>query len=633
MTSTSLTIPALVADAARRFPEAPALRDSAGDIVTHAQLHERVVRSARFLTHLQLDRDKPIGLLADHRIESVVALLAILSSGHFYVPFDPRWPHNRVEALVERLGMECLFADATTHHRSAALTGTTGLRNIIRLDVDTPVPDSSNPSDLAGTSGRASLWTAWHVEQTSSRTPLPVVVPGDLAYTIFTSGSTGAPKGVAVSHAPVVRLAEWMNRTFEIGPGDTLAFVTALTFDLSVYDMFGGLAAGACLRLFSDAELAEPETITEVLTSEAITVWNSAPAVMQLILPLLEGAGGERGHLRHVFLSGDWIPVPMPDRVRAEFPGTSVVSLGGATENTIWSNQYVIGEVDPDWPSIPYGGAIPGHATCSVLDEGLRRTPPGVAGDLYVGGGCLAVGYLGDARRTAERFIPDFDSDRPGARLYATGDRAMLTEDGNIRFLGRLDDQVKVRGYRIELGDVQAHLAACSQVRDCLVIAPGHGVDRRLVGFYVPVGESASQQAVRDWLLAALPSYMVPDDLIPVAELPLNVNGKVDRAALQQQYVAIGDGAVRAGITGAWTRVLGTPPRTVDDDFFEAGGDAFAATRLAVLVGEAIGVEVPLPLVFEATSVRALAAALTRRIATAADQPDPNTGELVDVAG
>lgn len=593
------------------------------------------MRTARFLTNLQLDRTKPIGLLADHRIESIVALLAILSSGHFYVPFDPRWPHNRVAALVERLGMECLFADATTHDQATALANTVGPRNVIRLDIDTAVPDPSDPSDVsapAGASVPASLWTARHVEQTSNA-PLPEVVPGDLAYTIFTSGSTGTPKGVAISHAPVVRLAEWMNRTFEIGPGDTLAFVTALTFDLSVYDMFGGLAAGACLRLFSDAELAEPETVAEALTSEAITVWNSAPAVMQLILPLLEGADGERGRLRHVFLSGDWIPVPMPDRIRAEFPRTSVVSLGGATENTIWSNQYVIGEVDPDWPSIPYGGAIPGHATCSVLDEGLRPTPPGVAGDLYIGGDCLAVGYLGDARRTAERFIPDFDSDRPGARLYATGDRAMLTADGTIRFLGRLDDQVKVRGYRIELGDVQAHLAACPQVRDCLVIAPGHGVDRKLVGFYIPAGQTGSQQAVRDWLLAALPSYMVPDDLIPVAELPLNVNGKVDRAALQQQYLAIGDAAVRAGITAAWTRVLGTPPRTVDDDFFESGADAFAATRLAALAGEENGIQVPLPLVFEAPTVRALAAALTRRPETAADQADRNTGELTSVTG
>jgi amino acid adenylation domain-containing protein len=819
------TITALVAAAARRHPGAPAVRDSGGRVLSHADLDDRAARTANFLASLGLDRTRPVGLLADHRTESVVALLGVLRAGHFYVPLDPRWPQARLEAIARRLGLQCLFTDETSDHRAADLAWRVPtLHHLIRLDTETEawpttidqaavtalwdevaaspdragaagfgtfgdtgspelaaayyrhvhdlvgrflrpggrvlevgcgtgevaalvasgtgeyvgvdpsvtalarftgqdgaargvagfahcLPDVGEDFDLvilssvvqffpsldylvtalreaarrlanggtilitdvidpgqeehgglrltpdlvravattlpevatctvltrdaaAGLPGRGRFdvvltrsaypggqpgsgprhWTWWHVAR-SAPADAPEITGGDLAYTIFTSGSTGTPKGVAVAHAEVVRLIGWMNSMFGVGPGDTVLFVSAFSFDLSVYDMFGTLAAGACVRIMPDQELCEPEPVIEVLTREPVTIWNSAPAALQRLLLVLAGTTGKAGtrpRLRLALLSGDWIPVPMPDQIRAQFPGTQVVSLGGATECTVWSNYYLVGSVDPGWPSIPYGQAMP-HARYAVLDAGLHPCPPGVAGDLYIGGDCLAIGYFGDPARTAERFIADPAATVPGGRMYATGDRALWLDDGNLRFLGRLDDQVKVRGYRIELGEIQAQLMACPHVRDCAVIATGAALDRTIVGFYVPGPALGANREVTAWLGEMLPPYMVPGDLIPVARLPVSVNGKVDREALARQHREIRDRAIRGEVARAWARAAGREPHTIDEDLFEAGAGAFEAAQLVALIGEKTGIQLEMADVITAPDVRSLA----RRVSVA----------------
>ena len=823
----SRTITALVAGAARRFPDAPALRDSSGRTVRYAELHDRATETARFLTSLRLDRAKPVGMLVDHRIESIVAMLGILNAGHFYLPLDPRWPQARVEALAERLELECLFADETSYRRTIDMPWRVPtLHHLIRLDLETTdwpaefepttvtalweevaaspdraeaagfgtfessssawdmaaayyrhvdelasrflrpetrvleigcgtgevaaliaprvaeyvgvdpsatalgrladrcatargvagfahsLPDVGEHFDLAifssvvqffpsvdyfitalieaashltadgtimiadlvdpgteehgglrlppeffshvvapmngvgsctvvprgateGLPGRGRFdvvlslsrsdipapgertrrWTSWHAGQSAAHSA-PAITDDELAYTIFTSGSTGTPKGVAVAHAEVVRLIEWMNGMFDVGPGDTTLFVSAFSFDLSVYDVFGTLAAGACVRILSDTELSEPESVIKVLTDEPVTIWDSAPAAMQQVLLLLPEEGGSVGSLRLVLLSGDWIPVPMPDRIRALFPGARVAALGGATECTVWSNYYLVQDVDPDWPSIPYGRAMP-YAHYAVLDSDLRPCPVGVPGDLFIGGGCLAIGYIGDPARTADRFVPDPMSAAPGRRMYATGDRACWLEDGNLRFLGRLDDQVKVRGYRIELGEIQASLIACPGVQDCAVIAAGQAMDRKVVGFYVPGHAPAASHDVAAWLGRVLPPYMVPSDLIPVARLPVSGNGKTDRAALGRQYTEVSDSSIRSGLARAWARTIGTQPHTIDEDFFDAGADSIAAARLVVLIGEETGELLDIADVFAGPSIRALA----RKVGSARANP------------
>lgn len=388
------------------------------------------------------------------------------------------------------------------------------------------------PSGDRAARRREPLWTGYHVGLRSTDPLASGPRAEDACYTIFTSGSTGVPKGVVVTHRSVVNLIDWINRTYEVGSADQILFVTSFCFDLSVYDIFGVLAAGATVRLASTAEVAEPESLVDLLEQEDITIWDSAPATLAMVMPFVqprEPTG--RDTLRLVLLSGDWIPVPLPDQIRAAFPGAEVVALGGATECTIWSNHYRVGDVDPAWPSIPYGKPIQ-NARYYVLDDGLRPCAIGEKGDLYIAGECVALGYAKPPSLTVAKFLPDPWAHRPGERMYHTGDRARWLPGGDMEFLGRLDDQVKVRGYRIELGEVQSALLQCPGIRAATVVAPSGPGGRTLAAFYVPAAGPLPKAEVAGALQAILPSYMVPARIIALDELPLTDTGKVDRAAL-----------------------------------------------------------------------------------------------------
>ncbi|HSK76594.1 MAG TPA: amino acid adenylation domain-containing protein, partial [Thermoanaerobaculia bacterium] len=274
------------------------------------------------------------------------------------------------------------------------------------------------------------LWTGWHADRCPAARLPRVCGPGDVAYVIHTSGSTGEPKGIVVQHRPAANLVDWINRTFEVGPEDRGLFVTSLCFDLSVYDIFGVLGAGGTVHVATKDELGDPGYLVHLLRSGGITLWDSAPAALVQLAPLFPGEPDAASKLRRVLLSGDWIPVTLPDRVRRSFPGARVLALGGATEATVWSNWFPVGEVDPDWPSIPYGRPI-SNARYHVLDAGFTPCPVGIPGDLYIGGDCLCAGYR-RPELTAKAFLPDPFSGTPGARLYRTGDRARYRADGNL---------------------------------------------------------------------------------------------------------------------------------------------------------------------------------------------------------
>jgi len=377
------------------------------------------------------------------------------------------------------------------------------------------------------------IWTGWHVARQPA-TDLPVQArPDDVAYVIFTSGSTGQPKGVAVAHRALVNLVQWVNERFCVRPADRMLLVSSFCFDLSIYDVFGILSAGASIRVVSDEDLSEPARVADILWHEPITFWDSAPAALAWVLPFaaVTGArsGAEHHCLRLVFLSGDWIPLSMPDEIRTSFRQAQVIALGGATEATIWSNFNVVGTVDPSWPSIPYGRPIQ-NARYYVLDERRDPAPIDVPGDLYIAGQCLALGYHGDPGQTAERFVAD--PSVPGERMYATGDRARWRPDGNLQFLGRLDHQVKIRGFRVELGEIESALAAIESVRASVVVVVDTAGANSLVGFYTARQPGPSPEHVRMALAERLPDYMVPGRLTRLDEFPVTPNGKVDRSAL-----------------------------------------------------------------------------------------------------
>jgi amino acid adenylation domain-containing protein len=470
------TLPELVEAQARVRPDATAV--IAGDQrLTYQELLARARQLARRLGHLAVPPNTLVGVVLDKGWEQVAAVLGIGLSGAAYLPIDPQWPAARRSQLLE-------IGDAWV------VVTTARLRDELAWPVGTEVVTLTDPEVL--TAGTGPLGVSYS--------------PEDLAYVIFTSGSTGEPKGVAIDHRGAANTVQDINQRFEVGPGDRVLALSALSFDLSVYDIFGILAAGGAVVMPSPGTAQDPAHWTSLAERHAVTVWNSVPALMQAWLDGMRHADGPPGvKLRLVLLSGDWIPVGLADAVRNRQPDARVISLGGATESSIWSIFYPIGEVPRTWVRIPYGKPL-ANQTLHVFDERLEPCPVWTAGEIFIGGVGVARGYWADPRRTAERFIihpVTFE------RLYCTGDIGRYLPGGDIEFLGRRDSQVKINGYRIELGEITAALERQPGVGEAVVdVATNPRTGRRhlvahVVPTAVPGGRPGHDDLVeRGWLSA-----------------------------------------------------------------------------------------------------------------------------------
>ncbi|MET8324034.1 amino acid adenylation domain-containing protein, partial [Micromonospora sp. NPDC005189] len=469
----------------RRTPEAPALLFGDGEW-TYDEINQQANRIAHHLVSLGIGPGSFVAVLMERSAEMIPALLGVLKAGGTYVPIESNAPVRRWHWIIDSLGITCVL----TQHALVPAFGTADplprLAHLICLD------EAADPLDTAP--------YRLHTLADVGRRPvedLPVRgTSQDLAYVIFTSGSTGTPKGVMVEHQPVINLIEWVNTTHRVTADDRILFITSLSFDLSVYDIFGILAAGGSIRLASRADIQEPTRLLEILSTERITFWDSAPAALMQLVPFLPADGVVSDALRLIFMSGDWIPVNSPDLLRAAFPQVQVIGLGGATEATVWSNFFPIGRVDPQWTSIPYGRPIQ-NARYYILDGGLQPCPIDVPGDLYIGGPCLSLGYAGDPQLTAGKYIAS-PFDEPGARIYQTGDRARWRSDGTMEFLGRVDSQVKIRGYRIELGEIDTVLSRHPAVRTAATLVRDDQPGGASLASYVVLDQVAAQAAVQD---------------------------------------------------------------------------------------------------------------------------------------
>lgn len=419
---------------ALRTPDRLAVADPHGSL-TYGQLLGRAISLAE-----ELRGEGPIvAVLIEKGRDQFAAVLGVLLAGLAYLPLETDQPAARRERILRDAGVRC----AVTNSGAELPVG------VRRVDLGRLVPAPLPATQLPR---RAAI--------------------GDLAYVIYTSGSTGAPKGVMISHLSAVNTIEDINRRFDVVEHDRVLGLAALGFDLSVYDMFGPPARGAALILPSHSRRTDPSHWTELIHRYRVTLWNSVPTHLQMLQEYLSAIGEQVSTLRLALLSGDWIPVRLPDQVRAKVPGLRIISLGGATEAAIWSISHHIDEVPPQWRSIPYGKPLTNQAF-HVLDTNLRHFPDWVAGDLYIGGVGLALGYLGDPQKTAERFIchPEL------GRLYRTGDLGRYLPDGSIEFLGREDRQVKLRGHRIELAEIEAAAGTCDGVAAAVALAdPGRGL-------------------------------------------------------------------------------------------------------------------------------------------------------------
>jgi amino acid adenylation domain-containing protein len=590
------TLSGIVEEQAQRSPDAVAVVAADGQY-TYAQLMAEAHRLGRRIVALGAATGTFVGIVMDKGREQIAAVLGVACSGAAYLPLDPGWPEARRESLLERCRVTVVV---TTPALRDAFTWPSGVTVVTLADEEVR---SAGPGRLETAPG-----------------------PEDLAYVIFTSGSTGQPKGVVIDHRGAANTVQDINSRFAVGPSDRVLALSALSFDLSVYDVFGTLAAGGVVVVPSPRLVHDPAHWSELVARHGVTVWNSVPALLQTWVDDRGQRGAPDGSgLRLAMLSGDWIPVTLPDAIRAWYPDVEVISLGGATEASIWSVAYPIGKVPPEWVRIPYGKPL-ARQTLHIYDARLEPCPVWTVGEIYIGGVGVAKEYWGDPQRTAERFITHPGS---GERLYRTGDLGRYLPGGDIEFLGRNDFQVKINGYRIELGEIEAALLRRPGVREAVA-----GVDtnaqtgrRHLVAYVVPdrdapAGAACEPAALRAALEQALPEYMVPHHYLLLDRLPKSSNGKVDRSALpapwdetagERERLAPRDDLERA-LHGVWSRTLGRDDFGIEENFFELGGDSVNAVLILGALRDELGVtaagEDLLRWIFENPTVADLAGAL-----------------------
>ncbi|WP_053926511.1 hybrid non-ribosomal peptide synthetase/type I polyketide synthase [Streptomyces chattanoogensis] len=560
--------------------------------LTYAELDKRAGALARRIAAgTGRDPEELIAVMLPKGIAQVVAVLAVLKAGKAYVPIAADLPAERARRTLELSGATLTVADQEVRALHPWLSTCSV--------VDVAEAEAEAEADPDGPAPGAPLAAA--------------AEPDNIAYVIFTSGSTGQPKGVVIEHRAALGTLQDVEERFGIGPADRVLGLSALNFDLSVFDIFGTLAAGGTLVLPRPDQLRDPQAWSELVRRHDVTVWNSVPALLQMMADHLEGREETVPSLRTIMLSGDWIPTDLPDRARRCAPGAQVHSLGGATEAAIWSITYPVGTVAPSWPSIPYGKPL-GNQAFHVLDERLRHRPTRVPGELYIAGDGLARGYLGDPGKTAASFV-----DTAYGRLYRTGDLGRYLPDGTIEFLGRQDGQVKIQGYRIELGEIESVLSRMPGVRGAVAAAIGAAMESKtLVAGVVLDTAETPLDSVTEALRGQLPAYMVPSRLVELDAVPITANGKVDRRALEDQCHRYPrqlptepprDDTERC-LAALWSQLLPDAPAGRDDDFFALGGNSLLGVRLISRIRTELGTTLPLSVLFTHPTVAAMAEAV-----------------------
>lgn len=586
---------------ALRTPDAAAIVTSRRE-VGYGELLHRAAAAARWLREGGVGRDELVGLVMHRGPEQIVGILATVLAGAAYLPVDAGLPAERQEYMLRDGRVRRVLTNA-------GWQDTGGEREVMRLDI----------TDADTGSGRADA-----TPEVPAR--LPGSDPDDLAYVLYTSGTTGAPKGVMVTHRNVTNVVADCHKRFGIAPADRFFAISAFNFDLSVWDVFGALSAGAALVLPDRDKAVDPAHWLDLCESAGVTVWNSVPAIVNLLHDQAVADAVVPPALRLVMMSGDRVPPALPAALRTLKADLDVISLGGPTETTIWNILHPVGPEEDGSESIPYGRPNANNRAY-ILDRDGLDAPDWVTGEICAAGTGLARGYWGDEERTAERFFHD---PVRGERMYRTGDLGRMLPDGNISILGRSDFQIKVNGYRIEAGEVETRLVAIPGVTKAVVAGQAGAQGARLVAHLVAAGEDRpTDTELRDALRRDLPDYMVPTAVVWHVELPLTKNGKVDRSKLATAAVAAAAPAqeTRSGgepttetektLVSMWTKVLHGKQVGIHDSLGSLGGDSIAAARILTAVRKQFGITVPLDAFAEMDCVHALAEALDEQQAGA----------------
>ncbi len=613
---------------------------------SYGELNDRANVLARHLRSLGVGPESRVGVLCDSALDLLTAILGILKAGAAYVPLDPTYPAERISFMLEDAKAQVIVTQ-----ESLVQSGLTEQSNTtLVLWQNLPTTEGEMVVSLDGNLLVASSGEDFSPEEVG-------VTPQNAAYVIYTSGSTGKPKGVVVTHENVSRLLEVTRADFEFDSSDVWTLFHSICFDFSVWELWGALTHGARLVLVPYLIGRAPDAFYELLIKEGVTVLNQTPSAFRQLMKVDEAAGEELA-LRVVIFGGEALEMSMLknwfERHGDEHP--RLVNMYGITETTVHVTYRELKARDTDGGSV-IGGPL-GDLELYVLDGQMQPVPEGVSGELYVGGGGVARGYLGKAELTAQRFVPHPYCDREGARLYRTGDVARRRADGELEYLGRLDEQVKIRGFRIELGEIETVLGQQDGVQEAVVITQGGPTDQRLVAYLMPdlkrgavlrrllQDETRYQDASQEWieeqgewrhwyreaemisdvqqhLREKLPPYMMPSSFVLVSEWPLTSNGKLDKKALaevnkgrggdEKSYVAPRT-PVEEIIAGIFSEVLSVERVGIYDHFFDLGGHSLLVTLVVSRLREAFHVELPFRTVFDSPTVVDLSLAIAQSI-------------------
>ncbi len=575
---------------AESAPENLAVADNSRRL-TYGELNQRANQLARYLRSRGVGPETVVAICMDRSLDMVVSILGVVKAGAAYLPMDPAYPTERLDFMLKDAQVPVLLSVSTQMVDLPAFEG------VICLDRD------------------------WDEISRQEATNLPhEAEPGNLAYVIYTSGSTGKPKGVEIEHRALMNLIAWHQREYEVQPSDRATQIASPAFDASVWEIWPYLASGASIHIPDEETRTSPLPLLRWLEREGITLTFLPTPLAEAMLDALRGFDAARLKLRAVLTGGDKLHQPseqvLPFRL---------VNHYGPTENTVvttWAT------VSPDWDSMPPIGKPIANTRVYVLDRNMAPVPVGVPGELYIAGDGLARGYRNRPDTTAEKFVPDPFSKNAGDRLYRTGDRVRYLPDGNIEFLGRLDQQVKVRGFRIELGEIEAVLGQHPAVKECVVdVRQDAAGSQRLAAYIVtdavegrtgPLPQPSNSDVIgqiRAWTKEQLPEYMVPSAFVEMGSIPLTANGKVDRRALPAPRFGRDETAnfveprtlTEEHLAAIWSDVLHVTRVGVHDDFFELGGHSLLATQVVSRIREWAGIEIPLRFLFESRTIAGLA--------------------------
>ncbi|MCP1749048.1 non-ribosomal peptide synthase/polyketide synthase [Bradyrhizobium japonicum] len=573
----------------RKAPEAVAVVFE-DERLSYGELNARANRLAHHLIGLGVRPDQPVAICLERSPAMVVGLLAILKAGGAYLPLDPAYPSARLRQVLDDAAPQLLLADAAG--RSAL--GCDALGDVTVVDLETATPawaelPASNPDPRAlGLSSR------------------------HLAYVIYTSGSTGTPKGVMVEHAQIVRLFEATESWYGFNEHDVWCLFHSFSFDFSVWELWGALRYGGRLVLVPSHMVRSASDFHDLICKSGVTVLNQTPSAFKALMEV-KSQSSVRSRIRYVVFGGEALepPILQPWYARHSDCAPKLINMYGITETTVHVTYRPLDQSDTSNSGSPIGGRIP-DLRLYVLDRFGQPVPFGAVGELYIGGAGVARGYLNRPALTAERFIasPFVEGDR----LYRTGDLARYLPDGNLEFLGRNDEQVKIRGFRIEPGEIAARLCEHPLVREAVVVAQQDGAgDKHLVAYVVAAAEHAAEAAevdlagtLRAHVSVRLPEHMVPAAFVRLAVLPVTPNGKLDRKALPapeddayaRRTYEPPRGEIETALAEIWAELLGLERVGRHDHFFELGGHSLLAVRLLSRLSQAVGVALPLTMLF-----------------------------------